>query len=261
MKPSLRLPLAISIAAHIGLFGAVGLYVGLRRTPDRGASLISVNVLPQEAADAAPERRREARPAWSPREVSAPPVRVVRAPAESLRASGHAPLALPGPREHVEGPRFASPLQAIAVAPGPAATPRAMAQVPASVAVVEESVSVAPSAGPAHQEQADTQPETERADVSASLLTHCNPVYPRYCRIHGEEGTVIASVEIGADGKAGRVAVVVSSGHKRLDAAAVDALRTASYLPARRGGRSVASVKRIGVAFRLREAEEDDADE
>ena len=95
----------------------------------------------------------------------------------------------------------------------------------------------------------------ERGEARASFLTQVKPVYPRYCRIHGEEGTVLLDVEIGADGKVERVSVVESSGYRRLDAAAVDALRNARYRPAMRSGQPIPSTKRVAVAFRLRDTD------
>jgi protein TonB len=79
------------------------------------------------------------------------------------------------------------------------------------------------------------------------------PEYPRYSRIHGEEGKVELAVKIEADGRPGRVDVIRSSGHPRLDDAARRALEKAVFVPAREHGEAVASTKRIAFRFNLEE--------
>jgi len=77
------------------------------------------------------------------------------------------------------------------------------------------------------------------------------PKYPRYSRLHKEEGTTVLSVEILPDGKLGDVEVVNSSGFRRLDQAAVKGIRKADLVPAMKDGQMVASVKRISIRFDL----------
>ena len=77
------------------------------------------------------------------------------------------------------------------------------------------------------------------------------PVYPLYSRIRGEEGSVVVVVEVLADGGAGDVEVVRSSGYHRLDRAVLRALRKATFIPARMDGRPVRSRKRLTFRFEL----------
>jgi protein TonB len=85
----------------------------------------------------------------------------------------------------------------------------------------------------------------------ATITLSCKPTYPRYSRLHKEEGTTVLTVEILADGKLGNVEVIQSSGHRRLDRAAVEGMQKAELIPALKDGRKVASVKRISIRFDL----------
>jgi protein TonB len=85
----------------------------------------------------------------------------------------------------------------------------------------------------------------------AIITLSAKPTYPRYSRLHREEGTTVLSVEILADGKLGNVEVIQSSGYRRLDRAAVEGMQNAELVPALEEGRKVASVKRISIRFDL----------
>jgi protein TonB len=91
--------------------------------------------------------------------------------------------------------------------------------------------------------------------VPAAVVEMPEPAYPRHSRIRGEEGTVVLETEITAEGKPAGVRVVRSSGHRRLDDAALEAMGKAAFAPARALGRPVASTRRIAVRFELRERE------
>lgn len=80
--------------------------------------------------------------------------------------------------------------------------------------------------------------------------------YPRYSRLHKQEGTTELSVEILAEGTLGEIEVVQSSGYSRLDQAAIKAIRKAEPVPAKKNGRNVTSVARISVKFVLEDREE-----
>ena len=80
------------------------------------------------------------------------------------------------------------------------------------------------------------------------------PEYPRYSRINGEEGMVVLSLKVFANGRLGKIKVVSSSGYRRLDSAAVKALEKATFIPARVAGKIVASTKRIAFRFKLEDS-------
>jgi len=85
----------------------------------------------------------------------------------------------------------------------------------------------------------------------AEPLAEIHPTYPPASIRRGEEGSVLLRVEVLADGRAGRMELVRSSGHDRLDRAACDAVRTARFLPALANGRPVIAWVTIPFQFRL----------
>lgn len=78
------------------------------------------------------------------------------------------------------------------------------------------------------------------------------PVYPRRARRRGEEGDVVLSVAVAADGRVSHVSIVKSSGFIELDEAGVKAVTAARFAPARVGETPVESVVPLTISFRLR---------
>ncbi len=98
----------------------------------------------------------------------------------------------------------------------------------------------------------DGAPEPDQGALTeATTLAQCRPVYPRISRRRGEEGTVVLSVEVGADGTGSLVRILESSGYPRLDNAAQEALAKARFSPAIRLGRPVSSTLVQTFEFRL----------
>lgn len=77
---------------------------------------------------------------------------------------------------------------------------------------------------------------------NAAALQNPKPPYPAVSRRMGEEGVVMLSVMIEADGTVSDVKVTRSSGFPRLDASALDTVRHWRYVPAKKNG--------VPVAFR-----------
>lgn len=77
-----------------------------------------------------------------------------------------------------------------------------------------------------------------------------HPIYPPICRRRGEEGVVKIEWQVLASGKCGRVKVTESSGNQSLDDAAIEAVKKASYRPARLLGIAVESV--VSKRFRFK---------
>ncbi len=86
---------------------------------------------------------------------------------------------------------------------------------------------------------------------AAAIKTFVRPDYPRESRILGEEGTAVFELGLSSDATLTRITLVRSSGYPRLDEAAREALRKATFVPACENGRPVACVKRIAVRFEL----------
>jgi periplasmic protein TonB len=77
------------------------------------------------------------------------------------------------------------------------------------------------------------------------------PEYPLESRRRGEQGTVVIRLRIDAEGKVLAAEIASSSGHARLDRAALSALLRWVYRPAVRGGIRVAGQVDQQVVFRL----------
>jgi protein TonB len=85
--------------------------------------------------------------------------------------------------------------------------------------------------------------------------TAMQPPYPMAARALGEEGAVIISVTIDETGRVTGASVLRSSGHERLDAAALaQALKHWRFLPAEQAGQKVASTRRFTIRFSLADA-------
>lgn len=94
--------------------------------------------------------------------------------------------------------------------------------------------------------------------ASDAAVASCVPQYPRLSRIRGEEGTVVLEVEVRPDGSPATIRVVRSSGYPRLDRAAVQGMRKASFSPAVRGGQPTGDTVRVAVTFELRDRHTED---
>lgn len=76
--------------------------------------------------------------------------------------------------------------------------------------------------------------------------------YPPSCRRRGEEGLVRLEVEVLADGRVGRITILQRADSPKLDEAAVEAVRQATFTPATVDGRPVAATVIVPVRFELR---------
>jgi periplasmic protein TonB len=77
------------------------------------------------------------------------------------------------------------------------------------------------------------------------------PRYPESARRQGVEGIATLRFIVLANGRVGQIAVSRSAGHVDLDRAAVDAVRTWRFDPARRGKEAVAVWVTLPVRFEL----------
>lgn len=105
----------------------------------------------------------------------------------------------------------------------------------------------APAAPP--EPVADSAPAVMSADLQ--VRRRIEPGYPPASRRLGEEGTVTVKVLVDERGRAREVSVVRSSGHGRLDQAAVEAIRRWLFAPAVRDSQPVMVWTNVQVTFRL----------
>lgn len=95
-------------------------------------------------------------------------------------------------------------------------------------------------------------PSASPALEPARFLSRVEPDYPREARLTGAEGLARVRLRLAADGAVLDAAVVVSSGSRLLDDAALEAARTSRYAPARVGGLPTASETEAAYRFELR---------
>lgn len=126
-------------------------------------------------------------------------------------------------------------------APQPVAVPDAAPPAPAGVfgpapvvPAITEPVAVAPA--PPAPAAPPAPPRIELPSSDASYLQNPKPAYPPISKRLGEQGKVVHSVLIGADGVPISAKLVQSSGFPRLDEAAYAAVMRWRYVPGKRNG-------------------------
>jgi protein TonB len=85
----------------------------------------------------------------------------------------------------------------------------------------------------------------------ALYLQNPEPEYPSLSRRLGEEGRVLLRVLVNAEGLPEQVELRQSSGHPRLDQAALGTVRRWRFTPARRGSERLAAWVLVPLSFRL----------
>ena len=88
--------------------------------------------------------------------------------------------------------------------------------------------------------------------VKASILSLPEPLYPVLSRKRGEEGRVILEITISAQGAVRSAQVNRSSSYKRLDRAALAAIKKATFAPAIEYGTPVESTMKVAYRFELK---------
>jgi len=114
----------------------------------------------------------------------------------------------------------------------------------------EETPAAETEAAPA-MEESGSPIEDKGAVTAACTNVEIDVPYPRMSRRRGEEGTVVLLVHVYADGRVGHIDIARSSGHRRLDEAAVKAARSTTFTPAMQFGRNIDSTTRLSFTFQL----------
>lgn len=82
-------------------------------------------------------------------------------------------------------------------------------------------------------------------------LVNAPPRYPYLARRRGQEGRAVLRVTVTPDGEAAAVRLHESSGYHLLDEAAIEAIKEWRFIPAERGGISVAGSVDVLISFKL----------
>jgi protein TonB len=158
---------------------------------------------------------------------------------------------------YVEAPKFAEPMQTTIIdAPQsttekPPPMPKVdLAQPELDVPVPETPIEVPVENPPVETTEIAPQ-EPTISDAELAVQRRVEPVYPPASRRAGEEGTVTVRVLVSERGRAEEVQIQQSSGHQRLDEAAVSAIRKWTFAAAMRGSQPVRAWTTVKVTFQL----------
>jgi len=237
--------LAISIGAAMAVLGALGfgaMVISGRITPEQEAEqMVDVSFRPPPPPP--PPAKIENPPPPPPPKVARAAVPPAEAPTPAVDVPAPAAAALVAPKEI---PTKAAP----EVAPEQAVAERHLAVGGSGTgagngAGAEESpepVSAAAGGGPVNLPEDADPPEPSEANVM--------PEYPEAERTVGHESVVILKIVIEADGRVGRI--IVMKGDEPFLAAALSAVRSWHYEPAKLDGQSIATFKIVKIPFRLK---------
>lgn len=171
-------------------------------------------------------------------------VLVSLAAAPQARPADEVPRSVAAPRlAEFRQMALALDVPAVFVAPEPEAAPAApAAPVPSARPAPVQVASIAPVA---------VAPEP-LADALPRYLHAPRPEFPEAAREDEEEGVVVLRVLVSEGGAPLRVVVERSSGHRRLDAAAIAGVSRWTFQPAVRHSRAVEAWMQVPVRFALR---------
>jgi protein TonB len=112
-----------------------------------------------------------------------------------------------------------------------------------------------PVIGDGGSPQSGLDATTQKAQVGVraepNYLKNPEPPYPLAARRRRETGMVLLTVKVTAQGRAAKVELKQSSGHPLLDEAALQAVRSWEFQPARIGSMAVESEIEVPVRFKL----------
>jgi protein TonB len=94
-------------------------------------------------------------------------------------------------------------------------------------------------------------PAIQPARYDVAALGNPKPGYPWLSRQRGEEGRVVLRVDVSATGSVDLIEIAESSGHRRLDEAALAAVAQWRFEPARIGDAPIATTVNVPITFRL----------
>lgn len=116
---------------------------------------------------------------------------------------------------------------------------------PQSIAMATETLAeVTPVKSQAEQ-------EVEPPRFGAAYLNNPAPAYPPLARRLSEQGRVLLKVLVTEEGLAAMVQVDTSSGHNKLDQAAIDAVKKWSFIPAKRSNQPISAYVLVPIKFSL----------
>jgi protein TonB len=235
MKPSpLQTSLAISLLAHGLVFGvAYAVRQAVVRTPPRlaNAEIGVLEIIAAPGNDAAEQPALVKAPVADSTPAPTPPAAkpVAAAPTEIPPTPKPQPKPTTTTTESLDLAAF---LDALGIPADAATTTVANDEAESSTA------SVAPATSSGEQ-------------VIARCLNNPKPPYPRAARQQRQEGMVLLTLTVSADGSVAEVQVKQSSNYRLLDEAAFSTVKQWRFAPARIGNVAVSAQVEVPVRFKL----------
>jgi len=138
--------------------------------------------------------------------------------------------------------------------PKPVSTP-AQKPVLSAVPTTPDNTDSAPKPAGTAPTQAAAKPSAPaplvKAIYSSPSLNNPPTHYPRIAQMRQWEGTVKLEVQVLANGSAGEVRIVGSSGHEILDDSAIEQVKTWRFIPAHQGDKTVEDWVRVPITFKF----------
>ncbi len=150
------------------------------------------------------------------------------------------PKVAPPPKQPDPAPIVAADAPAPALIEIPQPEPAPAAELPAPPPLAE--LQTAPLPPP---------PPLEPPRFDMAYLNNPAPDYPALSRRLGEEGRVLLRVLVDAKGLAQQVEIKASSGSRRLDQAATEAVKKWRFIPAKRGNQPIVGWALVPINFQL----------
>ena len=168
------------------------------------------------------------------------------------------PTRLAAPPLTAQPPTPPRTMPALAQEPATAPNP-ATPSVPTGAALTNEAGSTTPASTGAGMTSA-ARPAMEEVTLpsqSAAYLNNPPPSYPAISKRLGEQGRVVVRVLIDEKGLPQQAELQTSSGHARLDQAALNAVMSWRYVPGRKAGRAQAMWFNVPITFDLKPARDE----
>lgn len=174
-----------------------------------------------------------------PPEIEPPkPLPMAEPPAVKARATPALPKPAPREERPFEPQRIAPILSAPLEAPA------------APVITIAPEQKPAPPPEPPRAAVAAVAPVTAPR-LDAAYLNNPRPAYPLAARRRGDQGTVLVRVLVTTEGLAASVTLEKTSNHPALDEAALTAVKSWRFVPARQGGQAVEAPYVVPIVFKV----------
>ncbi|MDP3421901.1 MAG: TonB family protein [Thiobacillus sp.] len=166
------------------------------------------------------------------------------------------PQPKPEPKPQPSKP-VTKPLPTPVLAAKPTPVPQPVVETPKPTPLPEPVPELLPPPAPAPVAEAPKpappSPPTPTPPRPADYLNNPKPSYPALSKRLGEEGTVRLNILVNPDGSVVQLELAESSGHPRLDRAAIDTVQSSwKFEPARQGDTPVAAWVIVPIQFTLR---------